>query len=281
MLETFCGQDRPKGRVKGSARFIERDDVRRASIGLASAMGPSHRGMPASGIPTVFFHTQPSTVRTGRADSARFPVKGTVPDGTDPWAGERNGDRAGDPWGRRVVFLHPGKGAWWRLLDHVPAGQEWLTVPAAAGAARLSPLLVERGGRRPVVVAGAVTAPLAIAVVLDRPDLVGGVMIVDDVGACSPLRRQWNALAARFGRVSPDGLGELESELPALQVPVTLMQGSDPADLFTRLENGLTGCRTLTVVAVPDAAAIRPRTHAAELRGALAALVAAVERARR
>ncbi|WP_042704567.1 alpha/beta fold hydrolase [Azospirillum sp. B506] len=238
----------------------------------------------------MFFHTQPSTVRTGRADAARHPAKGLAADGVGAgWAGDRTSDRAGDPSGRRVIFLHPGKGAWWRLLEHVPAGQEWLTVPAAAGATMLSPLLnpllVERGGRRPVLVAGAVTAPLAIAAALDFPEQVGGVMIVDDVGAESPMRRRWNALAARFGRPLPavltGDLGELEAELPAVRLPVTLMQGSDPAGLFTRLENGLTGCRTLTVVAVSDAAAIRPRTHATELRGALLALVSAVERAQR
>lgn len=238
----------------------------------------------------MFFHTQPSTVRAGRADTARYPVNGLTADGvrgngTNDWAGDHTADRAGDPSGRRVIFLHPGKGAWWRLLDHVPAGQEWLTVPAAAGATMLSPLLVDRGGRRPVLVAGAVTAPLAIATALDFPEQVGGVMIVDDVGAESPMRRRWNALAACFRRPLPavlsGDLGDLETELPAVRVPVTLMQGSDPAGLFTRLENGLTGCRTLTVVAVPDAAAIRPRTHATELRGALLALVSAVERAQR
>lgn len=238
----------------------------------------------------MFFHTQPSTVRTGRADTVRCPANGLTADGMGSnraagWAGDRTADRAGDPSGRRVIFLHPGKGAWWRLLDHVPAGQEWLTVPAAAGATMLSPLLVDRGGRRPVLVAGAVTAPLAIAAALDFPEQVGGVMIVDDVGAESPMRRRWNALAACFRRPLPavlsGELGDLETELPAVRVPVTLMQGSDPAGLLTRLESGLTGCRTLTVVAVPDAAAIRPRTHATELRGALLALVSAVERAQR
>ncbi|WP_391348804.1 alpha/beta fold hydrolase [Azospirillum sp. A23] len=234
----------------------------------------------------MFFHTQPSTVRAGRADAARCPVNGLTADGVGAaWTGDRTADRAGDPSGRRVIFLHPGKGAWWRLLDHVPAGQEWLTVPAAAGAAMLSPLLVERGGRRPVLVAGAVTAPLAIAAALDFPEQVGGVMIVDDVGAESPMRRRWNALTACFGRPLPTmptgDLGDLESELPAVRVPVILIQGSDPAGLFARLESGLTGCRTLTVVAVSDAAAIRPRTHATELRGALLALVSAVERAQR
>ncbi|WP_255542695.1 alpha/beta fold hydrolase [Azospirillum sp. INR13] len=136
-----------------------------------------------------------------------------------------------------------------------------------------------------MLVASAVTAPLAIVAALDFPDQVGGVMIVDDVGADSPLRRRWNALSACFGRPRPvdltDRLGELEAELPAVRVPVTLMQGSEPAELFARLESRLTGCRTLTVVAVPDAAAVRPRTHAAELRGALLALVSAVERAQR
>ncbi|PWC31096.1 alpha/beta hydrolase [Azospirillum sp. TSO35-2] len=240
----------------------------------------------------MFFHTQPSTVRSGRAESARRPATGLVPEGAEPRAansgamgsgamGSAAGDRAGDPWGRRVIFLHPGKGAWWRLLDHVPAGQEWLTIPAAASPLRLTSLLVERNGRKPVLVAGAVTAALAIAAALDHPDAVGGVMIIDDVGAESPLRRRWNTLAARFGRVVPDALGELEAELAAVKVPVTLMQGNDPVDLFERLESGLTGCRTLTVVAVPGAAAVRPRTHAGELRGALAALVAAVERASR
>lgn len=199
----------------------------------------------------------------------------------DTGAIDRLGDRAGDPWGQRVIFLHSGKGAWWRLLEHVPAGQEWMTLAATADAARLPSLLVDRGGRRTVLVAGVAVAALAIAAALDQPGQVGGVMIIDDVGADTPLRRHWNALAARFGRQAHDGLGDLEIELPAVHQPVTLLQGTEPADLFTRLERGLTGCRTLTVVAVPDAVAVRPRTHAAELRGALAALVAAVERAKR
>ncbi|MBP2229065.1 alpha/beta hydrolase [Azospirillum agricola] len=186
---------------------------------------------------------------------------------------------AGDPWGRRVIFLHPGKGAWWRLLHSVPPGQEWMTVPAPGDALR--PLLVERAGRKPVLVAGVLTAAAALGAALDHPETVGGVMIVDDVGAESALRRRLNAMAALIGLpMDGHGLGALEPELSALRVPVTLMQGSAPAGVMPVLESGLTGCRTLTVVAVPDAAAVRPRTHAPDLRNALAALIAAVERAR-
>ncbi len=214
----------------------------------------------------MFFHSTPSTARLNAACSPTHLALRA--DGT-----------AGDPWGRRVIFLHPGKGAWWRLLHRVPSGQEWMTVPAAGGALR--PLLVERNGRKPVLVAGAVTAAAALGVALDHPEAVGGVMIVDDVGADSPLRRRLAALAEWLGLpVDRHGLGGLESELPALRVPVTLIQGTAPAGILATLENGLTGCRTLTVVAVPDTGAVRPRTNAPELRTALAALIVAVERVR-
>jgi len=214
----------------------------------------------------LFFHSSPSAARLM---PARPPV----------FTASRMDGVAGDPWGRRVIFLHPGKGAWWRLLHSVPAGQEWVTVPASGGA--LSPLLVERGGRKPVLVAGVLSAGAALAVALDHPTVVGGVMIVDDVGAESGFRRGLNIVAGLLGLpVDGNGLGALEAELPALRVPVTLMQGSAPGGILGVLENGLTGCRTLTVVAVPDAAAVRPRTHATELRTALVTLIAAVERAR-
>lgn len=214
----------------------------------------------------MFFHSSPATARL-------LPVRPSV------FTASRVDGAAGDPRGRRVIFLHPGKGAWWRLLHSVPAGQEWVTVPASGGA--LSPLLIERGGRKPVLVAGVLSAAAALAVALDHPTVVGGVMIVDDVGAESGFRRNLNIVAGLLGLpVDGHGLGALEAELPALRVPVTLMQGGAPAGVLEVLERGLTGCRTLTVVAVADAAAVRPRTHATELRTALATLIAAIERAR-
>ncbi len=160
-----------------------------------------------------------------------------------------------------------------------------MTVPIPGGApdpalaVRVAALLVEREGRKPVLVAGVPAAPVALAVALDHPSAVGGVMIVDDVGGGSPVRRRLNSLAARLGLpVGDAGLGALETKLSGLRAPVTLLQGNAPTGILGVLENGLTGCRTLTVVAVPGTGAVRPRTHAAELRAALAALVAAVER---
>ncbi|MCG5241786.1 alpha/beta hydrolase [Azospirillum doebereinerae] len=232
----------------------------------------------------MFFHTTPSAPRPAADRSGSTDRPGLIRSGRVPVSSprlslvSRADGTAGDPWGRRVIFLHPGKGAWWRLLHGVPPGQEWMTVPSP-GNAPLHPLLVERGGRKPVLVAGVLTAAAALGAALDHPDAVGGVMIVDDVGADSALRRRLGAVASLFGLpVDGTGLGALETELPAVRVPVTLMQGSAPATLMGTLESGLTGCRTLTVLAVPDAGAVRPRTHAAELRTALAALIAAVER---
>lgn len=237
-------------------------------------MGVSHRGIASRGIPLLFFHTTPSA---SRPDTAR---PRSTPSGSPAFLVSRADGTAGDSWGRRVIFLHSGKGAWWRLLHGVPSGQEWMTVPVPGNRA-LHPLLVERGGRKPVLVAGVPTAAAALEVALDHPGTVGGVMIVDDVGAETALRRRLGGLAALFG-VPADrhGLGALEAELPALRVPVTLVQGNAPAGMLGTLEGGLTGCRTLTVLAVPDTGAVRPRTHAAELRAALAALIGAVERAR-
>lgn len=214
--------------------------------------------------------TRPSIVR-------RVPVnRSAAPAG--PNAVETDA-AVGDPSGRRVLFLHHGPGAWWRLLETVPPGQEWVTaaVAPAMAAARLRPLLPVRGGRRPILVAGERTLALAVRVAVDCPDAVGGLMIVADmVGVPAWKRGLWSW----FGRpAEPDMLAVSDGDLGAIRVPVTLVQGTGAhGRLPEALERGLTACRTLMVVEVPGADCVRPRSHPAELRAALAALLSAVER---
>ncbi|AWK87538.1 hypothetical protein [Azospirillum thermophilum] len=185
---------------------------------------------------------------------------------------------AGEPNGRRVLFLHRGAGAWWRLLHAVPVGQEWLTaevVPTMA-AARLRPLLSVRGGRKAVVVAGIGSLALAVRLAVDCADSVGGLMVVEDEGGPTAWQRR---VAGWLGQTADQPLPVADGDLQAIRVPVTLVRGTDSTNqAMELLERGLTGCRTLTVVEVSGARGVRPRTHPAELRAALTALVNAVER---
>lgn len=186
----------------------------------------------------------------------------------------------GDPLGRRILFLHHGPGAWWRLLDDVPSGQEWVTVSVAPAmaAARLRPLLPVRDGRKPILVAGERTLALAVRVAVDCPEAVGGLMIVADMIGVPGWRRRLGHWLDR--PAVPDVLAVSDGDLGAIRVPVTLVQGTAGRDglLVGALERGLTSCRTLMVVEVPGADCVRPRSHPAELRAALAALLSAVER---
>lgn len=215
-----------------------------------------------------------TAVRTGAAIDGYpgLPVPGGLSGGIMPDA------IAGEPNGRRVLFLHRGAGAWWRLLHAVPAGQEWLTaevVPTMA-AARLRPLLAVRGGRKAVVVAGIGSLALAVRLAVDCADAVGGLMVVEDEGGPTVWQRR---VAGWLGQRPDQSLPVADGDLQSIRVPVTLVRGTDSTNLaMESLERGLTGCRTLTVVEVSGARGVRPRTHAAELRAALTALVNAVER---
>ena len=211
---------------------------------------------------------------------------------------------AGDSAGRRVVLVHANSGearAWTRLLRAVPAGQEWVAVPrsdpgAVAGASRLRggdsgaqatalrPLLVLRRARKPLLVGCGGGVPAVLRAALDFPELVGGLLLVDPMAEDTAKPGMFRRIAARILPPAVRGsVAELQAMAPgldAIRVPVTLVQGKDepdgvPGAFF--LEQRLTGCRTLTVVTVPGQQVL-PAKHESAIRGALAALVASVER---
>lgn len=211
---------------------------------------------------------------------------------------------AGDPAGRRIVLVHANSSearAWNRLLRSVPAGQEWVSVArpdpgpatgaslvrggeAGVQAAALRPLLALRRSRKPLLVGCGTGVPVALRAALDFPDFVGGLLLIDptvaEAARPSVLRRIAARLLPPVIRSTAVELQSMGPMLPAIRVPVTLVQGKDepPGLLGTPfLEQALTGCRTLTVVTVPGEH-VQPAKHESAVRGALAALVAAVER---
>ncbi len=214
---------------------------------------------------------------------------------------------AGDPAGRRIILIHGNSGearAWTRLLRAVPAGQEWVSVPRpdpVSGASRLRgsdsgvpaaplrPLLALRRARKPLLVGCGGGVPVVLRAALDFPELVGGLLLIDPMAEDGARPGMFRRIAARIlPPVVRDRAAELRSMEPglhAIRVPVTLVQGKDEPDGgldsgvpgASFLEQRLTGCRTLTVVAVPGQQVL-PAKHESTIRGALAALVASVER---
>ncbi|KAA0680448.1 alpha/beta fold hydrolase [Roseomonas genomospecies 6] len=221
---------------------------------------------------------------------------------------------AGDPTGRRIILVHASSGetrAWTRLLRAVPAGQEWVAVPRpdpgpmtgatrlrggdpGVPAAALRPLLALRRARKPLLVGCGCGVPVVLRAALDFPELVGGLLLIDPMAEDGARPGMFRRIAARIlPPVVRDRAAELRSMAPgldAIRVPVTLVQGKDEPDGgpdsggpdgggpgASFLEQRLTGCRTLTVVTVPGQQVL-PAKHESAIRGALAALVASVER---
>lgn len=211
---------------------------------------------------------------------------------------------AGDPAGRRIILIHATSSdsrAWTRLLRAVPAGQEWVAVPRpdptpingasrlrggdpGVPAAALRPLLALRRSRKPLLVGSSGGVPVALRAVLEFPELVGGLLLIDPMAEEATRPGMFRRIAARIlPPVVCDSAAELQAMAPALdaiRVPVMLVQGKDMPAGFAGgsfLEQRLTGCRNLTVVTVPGQQVL-PAKHESAIRGALAALVASVER---
>lgn len=214
---------------------------------------------------------------------------------------------SGDPAGRRIVLIHANSSesrAWARLLRSVPSGQEWVAVarpdplpdpaPTALSsslrggepemqAASLRPLLAQRRGRKPLLVGCGAGVPVALRAALDFPDLIGGLLLIDPSSAdpirAGVLRRIAARLMPPVARSVMAELHAMLAQLGTIRVPVTLMHGKDEQQGLgaSFLEQALTGCRNLTVVAVPGEQ-VQPAKHESAVRGALTALVGAVER---
>jgi len=166
---------------------------------------------------------------------------------------------AGDPEGRRVLFIHgtPGQAMDWApFLETVPAGQLRLAVDrpgfgrsgpgapvvALPDQARAIASLLEKGPGPAIVVGSSYGGPVALQLAADHPDIVSGVLLVGS--AADPGREETHPvqrLVAKrtFRSLLPRPLAHSNAELLALReelvdlgqrlgrirAPVTILQG--------------------------------------------------------
>lgn len=226
--------------------------------------------------------------------------------------------RAGDPEGRRVLFLHgsPGESAeWGSFLKQVPEGLEYLAVDRPgfgdsgpedglatleAQAEALAPLLERRPAGRALLVGYSYGAPLAARLAADHPAEVAGLLLVG--AALDPTLEEVHPLQllatiAPIAQLLPRDLANANAELLGLQpelerlaedlhrlaLPVTLVHGSQdelvPPENLGFAEARLARARPLTLVVVEEGDHFLPWTHHEVLERALQALLAAVAEA--
>lgn len=211
---------------------------------------------------------------------------------------------------RRIVLIlddDPAMRGWSRLACGSMAGRDWVIVRYQAGrglrtlAQSLDSLLKQSEGRWPLVVGCGGGAVVALRAALDHGEAVGGLLLVGAVSAASHPASSPSRMSGRDGAMGQwlTGMGELWSrwrggdaarrlalsgelaelapQVRAIHAPIVLV---DSSPMATFLEGCLTGCRMLTTVTVPGGMPT-PHRHESEVRGALDALVSAVERAGR
>lgn len=213
---------------------------------------------------------------------------------------------AGQPGGRRVIFLHGSPGTaeeWDRFLLDVPAGRYHLAVdrpgfgasgdaPAATlgqQAAAVAPLLM--AGTRPSILVGySYGGPVALRLAADYPDRVAGLLLIG--AAADPQLEETHPLQELaaldfFAGLLPaelananaelmelqSGLAELAPDLVNVTAPVTIVQGlADslvPPENVPFLRAYLPARPGPRVILVEGADHFLPWTHADLLRAAL------------
>lgn len=217
--------------------------------------------------------------------------------------------RAGDPTGRRIIFVHgtPGDAeAWADYLLDPPAGLELVAIDRlgfgksgpdravtslARQSAALKPLLVARDGRRPILVGHSLGGPIIAQAAADMPDLVGPLVIVagsldpglervhwaQHVGAWRPI----SALLPRALRNANAELMALEPQLAALAprlagitCPVAIVHGTRddlvPYANVPFMRQRLAGTQRMEVMTLPERNHFLPWNSMAEVRAAIA-----------
>jgi len=172
--------------------------------------------------------------------------------------------RSGNPDGQRVIFVHgtPGEAtAWLEFLRDDPAGLEHVAIdrpgfgetrPLEAvpslteQAAAIEPLLVQRGGRWPILVGHSLGGPIVAAVAAHYPERVDGIVIA--AGSVDPDQEdlylaQYIGNEAPFVWLVPTPLRHANREVLELEAELVM--------LGDRLDE--VRCRTILVHGTEDA----------------------------
>lgn len=250
-------------------------------------------------------------------DAATKQAIGAIPRGVYPVAADYGGHvsylHAGDPEGRRVIFVHGTPGDAEDLagyLLHVPPGFEYVAVdrpgfgesgPAGSvaslqmQAAALEPLLVERHGYWPILVGHSLGGPIVTEAAADFPDKVGGLVIL--AGALDPSQEhihwlqyvgEWpviRPLLPRMIRNSNQELMPLKGQLEQLQgklnrvmCPVEIVHGTKdrlvPYANVAFMQHEFERNPMVHLMTIPNQDHFLPWTNVAEVREAIAAVVA-------
>jgi pimeloyl-ACP methyl ester carboxylesterase len=219
---------------------------------------------------------------------------------------------AGDPAGRRILFIHgtPGEASDWDpFLRNVPVGQHRLAVDrpgfgrsgpgrpvvALAEQARAIAALLETGPAPAIIVGSSYGGPVALQLAASHPEVVSGVLLVGS--AADPAREKIHPLqrlaATRaFARLLPRALAHSNAELLALRrelealadrlgrirAPVTILQGLHdtlvPAENATYLACRLVRTVRRRVILVERAGHFLHILSSSLVEGALAHLLA-------
>jgi pimeloyl-ACP methyl ester carboxylesterase len=199
--------------------------------------------------------------------------------------------RAGDPDGRRVIFVHgsPGEaGGWADYLLHVPPGFEYIAIDRPGfgasnpddaepslkrQAAALAPLLQQRLGKWPILVGHSLGGPIIARAAADQPGRIDALLILagsfdpklERVHPMQPVGEWWGVrdMLPRHLRNANRELLTLKGELDILQprlqtltLPMTIIHGTN--DTLVRIENvafmrrHLAGTKPLTVELLPE-----------------------------
>jgi pimeloyl-ACP methyl ester carboxylesterase len=219
---------------------------------------------------------------------------------------------AGDPDGRRIIFVHgtPGDAEdFGEYLLNVPAGYEYIAVdrpgfgesgpegPVASlakQAAALEPLLVQRHGQWPVLVGHSLGGPIVVQTATDYAGKVGGLVIL--AGALDPAQEhiqmlqrigEWPLVRPLLPRPIRNAneeliplkgqLQDLETKLNTLMCPIVIVHGTKdrlvPYANVAFMEDHFRGNHFIRVVTIPDQDHFLPWTNASDVRKAIASVV--------
>ncbi len=222
---------------------------------------------------------------------------------------------AGDPSGKRVLFIHGSPGAgkeWGSFLADVPSGQHRIAldrpgfgltragephISLEAQARAFRPLIDRGDGRKSILVGYSYGGPVALKAAIDLPEVVSGVLLVGS--AADPRQEAVHPLQALmaleiFAQMLPRQLananaellalfGELEKlsyQLHKLDIPVTIVHGLRdnlvPSANVFYLSRQLPATCTVRIMLVEEGDHFLPWTHPDKLNEALGELLGQV-----